>query len=190
MPSQLSLLAQDLTALRGLMHELSDPVLLLGQRLDILEANPAAQALDLQAGGHLQGLRTAAGTKVWDWLKLATQALAEGRRAPTAPTWALSDGRRAQLKLIGLNPEPQDPSCWMLHARIESAHESPRPARPARTVLGRHQAGEAPVPPRPLPAGTPAAVPPGAGEDPLQWVWQAALPAFVEDGQHRLLAAN
>ena len=195
MPSQLSLLAQDLTALRGLMHELSDPVLLLGRRLEILEANPAAQALELQPGGSLQGLRTAAGTKVFDWLKLATQALGEGKRAPVAPTWALSEGLRAQLKLIALPADPQDAACWMLHARVESALEGRRPLRPARTVLGRPPAPEPGLTaPPPNPSGpatasaTPAAT--GAAQDLVQLLWHSPFPAFVEDGQHRLQSAN
>ncbi|MGM9512678.1 PAS domain S-box protein [Roseateles sp. DB2] len=175
------------------MHELSDPVLLLGRQLDILEANPAAQALDLQAGGSLQSLRTAAGTKVWDWLKLATQALAEGKRAPAAPTWALSNGQRAQLKLIGLSPAPQDSAYWMLHARVDTPVDAPRPVRPAHSVLGRRTAGEpaAATGVAPLATqGSAAHAGPAAAQDLMQVFWHAAIPAFVEDGQHRLQAAN
>ncbi len=184
------------------MHELSDPVVLLGRRLEILEANPAAQALDLQPGGSLQGLRTAAGTKVFDWLKLATQALAEGRRAPVAPTWALSEALRAQLHLIGLTPDTQDAACWMLHARVESSPETARPARAGRSVLGRHPASDVGVAPHlPPPSHSPSNLPahppaplapaaPGAAQDLLQLLWHSPFPAFVEDGQHRLQSAN
>ncbi len=190
------------------MLELSDPVLLLDRRLEILEANPAAQALDLHPGASLQGLRTAAGTKVWDWLKLATHALAEGRRAPVAPTWALGSGQRAQLKLIALSPDPQDTACWMLHARIDAAlPDTARPARAGSSVLGRRPAGEpvaASVPPAPSVTAVPGpdvpgpmptalgspALPAGTPHELMRVFWQSPWPAFIEDGQHRLQSAN
>ncbi len=180
------------------MHELSDPVLLLGQRLEIIEANPAAQALGLQAGGHLQGLRTAAGTRVLDWLKLATRALADGKRAPTAPALAMAD-QRAQLTLIALTPDSQDPVRWMLHARIESQPPTARPARAMSSVLARR-----PQPDSAAPAATPAtpsaptaplqaslgALPATGSQELVQSFWHSVWPAFVEDGQHRLQTAN
>lgn len=196
------------------MHELSDPALLLGSRLDILESNPAAQALDLHPGASLQGQRTVAGTKVWDWLRLATQALADGRRAPVAPTWALSSGRRAQPKLIGLSPDTPDAPCWLLHARIEAASDAAPAAgtpvagpghRPSRPVLSRRPAEPVASPPSAaalppesaldvaplasvdLPSPAPVS---GAGQELMRMLWTSPWPAFVEDGQHRLLAAN
>ncbi|MDT8999318.1 PAS domain S-box protein [Paucibacter sp. APW11] len=227
MPSQLPLLAQDLTALRGLMSDLSDPVLVLGARLEILEANPAAAALGMPAGGGLQALRTAAGSKVLDWLKLATLALAEGKRAPVAPMLALGSGERAQLRLFCLDPDPDDAARWVLHARIEARPAPESGARGgARGSLARR--GQTQV----LPAATArphGGVPTSAGHSPevqnaalassptlpaydeavesdglselvgsapswarelIKIFWSSAFPAFVQDAQHKLMAAN
>src|SRR6478752_5942002 len=103
MPSQLSLLPQDLAALRGLLALISDPVLVLNEALELLESNPAAQALlGLTAERGLSGLPTSHGGKLGDWLRLSSRAITEGRRGPTPASLTLSNGLRAGLSLMPL----------------------------------------------------------------------------------------
>ncbi|MET0519266.1 MAG: hypothetical protein ABW005_10585, partial [Burkholderiaceae bacterium] len=51
-PSQLPLLPQDQAALRDLMDELGEALMLLDEGLDLVRANPAAQPLLALAGGR------------------------------------------------------------------------------------------------------------------------------------------
>ena len=121
MSEQLSLLPQDLAALRGLFGLISDPVLLLGESLDLLEANASAQALLEQTQGKgLHSLQTSHGGRLGDWLRLTSRALSEGRQGPPAPSLKLSNGQRAHLTLLALPPQGEaDLARWLLHARTE-----------------------------------------------------------------------
>jgi PAS domain S-box-containing protein len=129
MSEQLSLLPQDSAALRGLFGLISDPLMLLSESLDLLEANASAlSVLEQQpgqaAGKGLHGLQTSHGGRLGDWLRLASRAISEGRRGPPAPSIKLGSGQRAPLTLIALPPQdPSDLARWLLHARIE---EKPR----------------------------------------------------------------
>lgn len=194
------------------MTDLSDPVLVLGARLEILEANPAAAAIGLQAGAGLQALRTAAGSKVLDWLRLATVALSEGKRAPVAPMLALASGERAQLRLFCLDPDPDESARWVLHARIEAA-----PTRPeGRAGAGRRPGLRAPLastPTAPSPASAALPPPTPAPQEPTEtdaphglddaaaqtsgWArellsifWSSAFPALLLDAQQHMVSVN
>ncbi len=128
MPSQLTLLPQDPTALRSLMAAAVEPMLLLDASLQVLEANEAAVLqLELQVGDELHGLLTATGTKLLDWLRLAVQAHAEGRRMPAAPSVQLRNGSCAHVSLASQEPQPGDPARWLLQGQPEVAR--PRKAR-------------------------------------------------------------
>lgn len=125
--AQLSLLPQDLAALRGVFGLISDPVLLLGEALEVLEANPSAQSLLEQAAGlsggkGLHGLQTSHGGRVGDWLRLASRALLDGRQGPPPTGIKLANGQRALLTLVALEPRADDAPRWMLHARPEEKH--------------------------------------------------------------------
>ncbi|WP_271009964.1 PAS domain S-box protein [Paucibacter sp. B51] len=125
--AQLSLLPQDLAALRGVFGLISDPVLLLGEALEVLEANPSAQSLLEQAAGlsggkGLHGLQTSHGGRVGDWLRLASRALLDGRQGPPPTGIKLANGQRALLTLVALEPRADDAARWMLHARPEEKH--------------------------------------------------------------------
>jgi PAS domain S-box-containing protein len=123
MSDQLSLLPNDLTALRGLMNLVSDSVLLLDDALGMLEANPAALELlgQEQAKGFLHNLQTHRGGRLGDWLRLASRALQEGRSGPPAPSLKLADGQRAALTLVALQPLVGDAARWLLHGRLEAS---------------------------------------------------------------------
>ncbi|HEX2010859.1 MAG TPA: hypothetical protein VJN44_07985, partial [Roseateles sp.] len=113
-PSQLPLLAADLAALRGLFGLLSDPLLLLDAGLCIVEANPAArQALALEGRSD----RELPAGALRDWLRLAGEALLQGRRSPAAPTLSLVGGRRARPHLLALDGEADERTAvrWLLH---------------------------------------------------------------------------
>ncbi len=178
-PAQLSLLPQDLAALRGLMGLLSDPVLVLDAELRVLEANtPAQQHLDVVIG---HGLQASLGGRLHDWLRLASAAQAQGRRAPPTPALALNGGGRAHLSLLALLAEEEDPARWLLHARVQQAVV---PLSPPLKALKRPA------------AAAPAADPPGT-EIGATWArelvhifWSSPFPAYLLDGQQRLQAAN
>ncbi|MDC8784284.1 PAS domain-containing sensor histidine kinase [Roseateles koreensis] len=116
--SQLSLLPQDLVAMQGLLSLISDPVFLLGEELELLEANPSALAL-LQQGKPLHALQTSHGGRLGDWLRLASRALLEGRRGPPAPGLKLDGGQRTTLNLLPCQPHDKQPVCWLLHLKME-----------------------------------------------------------------------
>lgn len=129
MPSQLPLLPQDPAALRGLIDMATEPMLLLDASLQVRAANAAAQQqLALQIGGELHGLLTATGTKLLDWLRLAVQAHAEGRRLPAAPSVQMHGGSCAHVSLSALEPQDGETARWLLQAQPEAA----RPARRSR----------------------------------------------------------
>ena len=66
-PSQLPLLTHDLAALRSLMGQLSDPLLLLDAGLQVLEANASAyRLLGLPADRSLQSLHVGRATLIVD----------------------------------------------------------------------------------------------------------------------------
>ncbi|QPF73143.1 PAS domain S-box protein [Roseateles sp. DAIF2] len=115
-PAQLPLLSSDLSALHGLLALLGEPVLLLDEGLQVLEANPPAKALLQAAAGQV--LPQAA---LRDWLRLACAALLEERRPPAAPPLPLADGSRAQLHLLPLDRSASgDGARWLLHARAQN----------------------------------------------------------------------
>ena len=122
MSAQLSLLPNDLTALRGLLNLVSDPVLLLDETLGVLEANPSALALlgQEQTKG-LHNLQTHRGGRLGDWLRLATRALQEGRCGPPAPSLKLADDQRAALTLVALQALDGDAARWLLHGKLEAS---------------------------------------------------------------------
>ncbi len=132
MSEQLSLLPQDLAALRGLFGLISNPLMLLGESLELLEANASALAL-LEQTPHqskgLHGLQTSHGGRLGDWLRLASRAISEERRGPPAPSIKLSGGQRAPLTLVALTPKDEaDPARWLLHAGVEVKPRSKSPA--------------------------------------------------------------
>ncbi|MCV2359224.1 PAS domain S-box protein [Paucibacter sp. TC2R-5] len=116
---------RDLAALRGLFGLISDPLMLLSESLDLLEANASALAVLEQPPGQtsgkgLHGLQTSHGGRLGDWLRLASRAISEGRRGPPAPSIKLPNGQRAPLSLVALPPQDEtDPARWLLHARVE-----------------------------------------------------------------------
>ena len=176
-PSQLPLLTHDLAALRGLMAQLSDPLLLLDAGLHVLEANSSAyRQLGLPADGSLLALRTGSGSRLQDWLRQATQAQESGRRGPPAPTLNLADGTRAQLSLMALQGD--DDARWLLHAQ-------PVTPRAGRAVAR----GTPPPSPGASEAPAPADVAPWAAEL-LQIFWSSPFPACVIDARLHLQAAN
>lgn len=185
-PSQLPLLTHDLAALRSLMGQLSDPLLLLNAGLQVLEANTSAyRLLGLQADRSLQSLRTGSGGRLQDWLRQATLALDGGRRAPATPTLALADGGRAQLSLLALQGD--DAARWLLHAQPVAGKpgRTPRPAAAkSLEALDTADAGNEPPAP-PLASDAPA----WAGEL-LQIFWSSPFPAFVLDARLQLQAVN
>lgn len=140
---QLSLLPQDQAALRGLFNLISDPVLLLDEALQVLEANSGAvQMLDhapgQSPGKGLHGLHTSHGGRLGDWLRLASRALLDGRKGPPAPGLKLAGGQRALLTLVALEPQgPEDAARWLLHARPEE--------KPRGKLKPGHAASPAPV---------------------------------------------
>jgi len=176
-PAQLSLLPQDLAALRGLMGVISDPLMVLDAQLGVLEANaPAQQSLGALPG---HGLQASLGGRLHDWLRLATQAQAQGRRAPPTPALALNTGGRAHLSLLALAGGEDDPARWLLHARVQEVAAG----APKSTRLSR--------PAAPAPAGgEPAIAGPGWARELVQIFWSSPFPAFLLDGQQRLQAAN
>jgi hypothetical protein len=134
MSAQLSLLPQDLAALRGVFGLISDPLLLLGEALDVLDANPSAQQLldpaaGLSAGKGLHGLQTSHGGRVGDWLRLASRAQLEGRQGPPPTGIKLAGGQRALLTLLALPPREDDAARWLLHAGRKSAAAAGRASR-------------------------------------------------------------
>ncbi|MFY7866127.1 PAS domain S-box protein [Roseateles sp.] len=142
---QLSLLPQDQAALRGLFNLISDPVLLLDEALQVLEANAGAlQLLDhapgQSPGKGLHGLHTSHGGRLGDWLRLASRALMDGRMGPPAPGLKLAGGQRALLTLVALEPQgAEDAARWLLHARPE---EKPRgKLKPAPMTAGPAASG-------------------------------------------------
>ncbi len=133
---QLSLLPQDQAALRGLFNLISDPVLLLDESLQVLEANGGAALMLDHAPGQstgkgLHGLRTSHGGRLGDWLRLASRAMLDGRKGPPAPSLKLAGGQRAQLTLLALEPQsPEDAARWLLHVRPEDKPRSKLRAEP------------------------------------------------------------
>jgi PAS domain S-box-containing protein len=178
-PAQLSLLPQDLAALRGLMGLLSDPVLVLDGELRVLEANaPALQSLDVVIG---HGLQASLGGRLHDWLRLTSNAQAQGRRAPATPALALNGGGRAHLSLLALEAADDDPARWLLHARVQVV------ATPPTAPLKNIRRPAAP----PSQAADPAVMPGSAWARELVHIfWSSPFPAYLLDGQHKLQAAN
>ncbi|MBB4843594.1 PAS domain S-box-containing protein [Paucibacter oligotrophus] len=177
--SQLSLLPQDLAALRGLLLLISDPVLLLGENLELLEANPAAQQLLDPGPGQqarpLHALQTSHGGRLGDWLRLASRALLDGRRGPPAPGLKLDNGQRASLSLVALDPQEDNPARWLLHARSEEKAK-PRSSLPKTPLSAKAAAAAGPAADgpdslaaqaEPLPAPSEAAAKPAADGGPL-----------------------
>ena len=174
--------AHDLAALRGLLGLMSDPVLLLSEALDLLEANPSAlQHLDpMPARGWTQW-RTSHGGRLGDWVKLASRAIAEGRGAPPAAGLTLDDGRHAMLALIPLpaqddggtntNTNTNAPR-WLLHARMAE--------RPAGSKLALR---------RPQPSSA-AESPPALAHELTQWLELSPLPMALFDETGHLLKHN
>ncbi|MEJ5999990.1 PAS domain-containing sensor histidine kinase [Paucibacter soli] len=176
MPSQLSLLSQDLSALRSLMSGLGDAVVLLDERLQVLEANPAAQTrLGVRPGAQLPPLRSGKGSKLQDWLTLAMHALREQRRVPAAPTLALNDGTRAQLQLLAV--EADDPARWILHARLEALAESQTTQAAAEASAGQL-------------LDQVVLSSPGWARELIKIFWSSPFPAYVQDAQYKLVVAN
>ncbi|MBT9495620.1 MAG: PAS domain S-box protein [Paucibacter sp.] len=134
MSEQLSLLPQDSAALRGLFALISDPLMLLGDSLELLEANASALALLEQMpqpsmAKGLHGLQTSHGGRLGDWLRLASRAISEGRRGPPAPSIKLGGGQRAGLSLLALTPkDDSDLARWLLHARPDEKLRNKTPA--------------------------------------------------------------
>ncbi|MCV2351860.1 PAS domain S-box protein [Paucibacter sp. Y2R2-4] len=134
---------QDQAALRGLFNLISDPVLLLDEALQVLEANSGAvQMLDhapgQSPGKGLHGLHTSHGGRLGDWLRLASRALLDGRKGPPATGLKLAGGQRALLTLVALEPQgPDDAARWLLHARPEE--------KPRGKLKPGHAASPAPV---------------------------------------------
>ena len=123
MSDQPTLPPQDLTALRAVLNLLSDPVLLLSETLEVLEANSAAlellsQAPDQEHAKGLHSLQTQHGGRLGDWLSLASRAMQEGRCGPPTPSLKLAGGQRAALTLMALPPREADAARWLLHARL------------------------------------------------------------------------
>lgn len=137
MSEQLSLLPQDLAALRGLFALIGDPLILLGESLELLEANPSALAL-LEQTPHqskgLHGLQTNHGGRLGDWLRLASRAIGEDRRGPPAPSIKLTNGQSAPLTLVAMTPkDDSDLARWLLHIRAEAKPRAKAPAVEAPT---------------------------------------------------------
>lgn len=110
---------QDIKALRELFLDPVNPVVILDAQLRVLNVNvPAAARLALHRGADLQHLRTTAGTRVLDWLKLASQAAAQGKRRPIAPALAVDREHKAQLTLYSLDAASADGASWLLHADV------------------------------------------------------------------------
>jgi len=182
MPSQLSLLSQDLAALRALMSGLGDAVVLMNERLEVLEANPAAQQrLGVKPGAQLPVLRSSKGSKLQDWLTLAMHALRESRRVPAAPTLALADGTRAQLQLLSVDAGTPDPARWILHARLEALAEAP-PATTTTTTTTEPNAGHL--------LDQVVLSSPGWARELIKIFWSSPFPAYVQDAQYKLVVAN
>jgi len=162
MSAQLSLLPHDLAALRGLLGLISDPVVVLSETLDVLESNPAAEALlGLTPERGLHGMPTSHGGKLGDWLRLSSRAIREGRRGPAAPSLNLVKGQRAALRLVALDHAGGDAARWLLHARLEEK-----------------------------PAGKRTASPAGASDAWIKALWSTPFPACTSDSEHRVLDAN
>ena len=200
MSAQLSLLPQDLAALRGVFGLISDPVLLLGEALEVLEANPSAQSLleqaaGLSAGKGLHGLQTSHGGRVGDWLRLASRALLDGRQGPPPTGIKLASGQRALLTLVALEPRADDAARWMLHARPEEKHRG-KPAANSNANPAKTGAGEVPPdkPALPLEAGPREQLlreqTERAQTELAQWFEMSPLPMCSFDAQGLLLKAN
>ena len=146
--TQLSLLPQDLAALQGLLGLVSDPVLLLGEALDVLEANPAAQQLLGQGPGQqakpLHSLQTSHGGRLGDWLRLASRAMQDGRRGPPTPGLKLEQGQRASLTLVPLQAQEDHAARWLLHVRAEEKNKPGLGKRPGQ-LSGDTPVGAAPA---------------------------------------------
>jgi len=173
--SQLSLLPQDPAALRGLLLLISDPVLLLSENLELLEANPAAQQLLGQHPGQamrpLHAMQTSHGGRLGDWLRLASRAQLDGRRGPPAPGLKLDNGQRASLSLVALEAQEDSAARWLLHARTD---EKTRP----KSSLSKAAAAAKPGPAEPSTSPPPSS--------PLQQepaLPEAALPTAAAPAQ-------
>lgn len=191
-PAQLPLLTHDLAALRSLMGQLSDPLLLLDASLHVLEANSAAyRLLGLPADRSLQSLRTGSGGRLQDWLRQATQAQELGRRAPATPTLALADGGRAQLSLLALQGD--DAARWLLHAQpvAGKSQRTPKtaPAPLADSPSSTAAEGVERAAPTAAAPAVAASAPAWAGEL-LNILWSSPFPAFVLDARLQLQAVN
>jgi len=141
MPSQLSLLPQDMTALRGILGVLSDPVLLLDRRLQISELNPAARQLLGVELGSTEALRCSNGSALLVWLTKASTALNTKRLPPPAPQLAMPDGRLGTLTLVRLQAGHLDDARWMLQVRVGDA-AGILPAPPVTATSGTIAAAE------------------------------------------------
>nr|WP_316640362.1 PAS domain S-box protein [uncultured Roseateles sp.] len=110
-----------MTALRGILGVLSDPVLLLDRRLHISELNPAARQLLGVTPGSAEALRSTNGSALLVWLTKASTALNTKRLPPPAPQLALPDGRVGTLTLVRLQAGHLDDARWMLQVRVGDA---------------------------------------------------------------------
>lgn len=189
MSDQLSLLPNDLTALRGLLNLVSDPVLLLDDALGVLEANPAAlELLGQEQAKGLHNLQTHRGGRLGDWLRLASRALQEGRCGPPAPSLKLADGQRAALTLVALQPLVGDAARWLLHGKLEASPRA-KAAPVGHKILSARNGSAAAGNPSTVPSSTSAA----AGLDPTeaeQWLALSPLAMVLFDETGLLLQHN
>ena len=184
MAAQLSLLAHDLAALRGLLALISDPIVLLNEQMDVLQSNPSAQqALGLTPERPLQSLQTSHGGRLGDWLRLASRAIAEGRKGPAAPSLNLARGQRAALTLMPLEPMKDDGACWLLHVRLE-AKPTAKAATTKPVAAAAPPAAEASALDRVVLTG------PGWAAELVKIFWASPYPALVQDSGDQLLAVN
>lgn len=208
MSAQLSLLPQDLAALRGVFGLISDPVLLLGEALEVVEANPSAQSLLEQAAGlsggkGLHGLQTSHGGRVGDWLRLASRALLDGRQGPPPTGIKLVSGQKALLTLVALEPRADDAARWMLHARPEGKHRgkpasgkasTPEPAAEGQVLPGSTAPNPVAALAQPGDAGAREQLlreqTERAQTELAQWFEMSPLPMCSFDAQGLLLKAN
>ncbi len=178
--SQLSLLPQDQAALRSLMVQHAEPLLLLDARLQLLDCNQPARQLLGQHGQapQLALLRTASGGRLLDWIRLATQAMEAGRRAPLTPSLNLAQGGRAQLSLLALEGEGE--ARWLLQAL--PSNQPTRPARPGRSKSA--------APPTASAESLLGSQGPAWARELIQIFWSSPFPALLLDAQLRVHAAN